>query len=305
MVSRLSRRHREALERGFEGWSYCHLVERTGERIRDPGFWRALCPGLSISERPFERAQEPYDIADGLGAEASRTILEDGYLAAPPIIRAGDAAALVAGAERILATGYPAGFAAVFDEFWRLFWGLDALLSPILGDDYLIVPHGLWLFHVPVGHAGSDYHAVAPHRDSLGPDPHLLATGSPSLINIWIALTDAMPLNSCVYVLPARVDDTYRSEQRALPAEIPLQDVLALPARRGSVLGWSSHLVHWGGRSSPRAAHPRASAALYLQRRDVAPFYRDVFPFGAPVPFEKRVEWIVESLGSPEMRAGG
>ncbi len=297
------RRRRERLAATFEAKMYGQVVQRMKHRFADPAFWQALCPKLTVSERPFAAPSRPYPAPDGLPAECEETVALDGYFVTPPIVEPGDVSKMREATKCLAANGYPTGFVSVYDEFWRLFHSLRDLVGPLLGDDYMMVPDGLWTFLVPPGDPGiSGWSSVSPHRDSIGPDPHLLATGRPGILNIWIALTEATPLNSCIYVLPASVDDEYLIKAEPPPTTVTrLADVRALPVAAGSVLGWTSHLLHWGSRSSPRASVPRVSAALYLQRGDVDPYWPDVISFDDVVPFEKRISWIARSMAMPDL----
>jgi len=144
--------------------------------------------------------------------------------------------------------------------------------------------------------------SASPHRDSIGADHHLLERARPGILNLWVALTDATPLTSCIYVLPASSDDEYLTRVEP-PSDVRLQDVRALPAAAGSVLGWTPHLLHWGSRSSQLATAPRVSAALYLQRRDVEPYAADATSFAEALPFERRISWIAASMGMPDLFA--
>jgi hypothetical protein len=292
-----SRVARERLLAQFENHVLRTRFAGSRDRVADPDFWRAICPGLTISDRPFTRPLDPYAIAPEVVARCQATLDHDGYFATDPVTLPASADRLIDGARLLTEAGFPSGFAVLFDEFWRLFDGLEPLLAPMLGDDYQLVPDGLWLFLVPLGHPGGSYHAAsAPHRDAIGPDPLLMDEGRASLLNIWIALTDATPLNSCIYLLPASVDDDYRSANRDAPAHVCLPDIRAVPVPAGTVMGWTSHLLHWGSRSSPRGGHTRASAALSAQRRDRPSFTRTPIERGGELPFDRRLAFMLDSL---------
>lgn len=296
MAEPLNRIERAQMRNAFEDMVFKTRWSRAAETHSEPDFWRGLCPALTISGEPFAAPRTPHVIPSGIGDICRATLLEDGYFTSPPLIGEAECAALVDGVSRIVDAGFPSGFATLYDEFWHLFAGLETLLTPVLGAPYRFVPEGLWMFHIPLGHPGGKYSAAAAHRDSLGPDPLLIAQGQPSLLNLWIALTDATPLNSCMYALPAGADTGYAAGGDDVPPDMRLQDIRALPAARGTVMGWTSHLLHWGSASSARGRTPRVSAALYVQRSDVPPFWSESIEIGAPVPFAKRLEWILHSI---------
>lgn len=287
---------REALDAVLDAKTFKLGIERMKDRFADAAFWRELCPALTVSSHPFDAPTPPYPMPDGLAAACEESIALEGYFTTPPVVEPEDAVRLAEAATTMSDKGFPPGFAAVYDEFWRMFHRLRSLAEPLLGADPLMVPDGLWTFVVPPGDSGrSGWSSAGPHRDSIGSDPHLLKHGQPGILNFWVALTDATPLTSCMYVLPGSVDDEYEARIEP-PSEVRLQDVRALPAPAGSVLGWTPHLLHWGSRSSPLARAPRVSAALYLQRREVDPFAADVVSTGDPVPFEDRLRWIAHSM---------
>ena len=286
----------EQLRADFDDQVYRAANGRYGARLSDPGFWRGLCPTLSITDHPFTAATRRQASALG-GAEA--LLARDGYFVTAPLIEEGERLPLVDAALRLQEAGLPSAFACVYDEYWRLFHGLEPLLAGVLGPQYLIVPDGLWLFHVPPDATGlGQWTAVGPHRDSIGPDAHLQRTGTPGILNIWIALTDATPLSSCIYVLPASLDTAYADGRDETVDAVPLQHVRAVPAPAGSVIAWTPHLLHWGGRPSPLAPEPRVSAAAYVQRADLPPYHPDAFAPDAAVPFAARLRWISASMGA-------
>ena len=85
--------------------------------------------------------------------------------------------------------------------------------------------------------------------------------------------SDATPLNGCIYVLPAHVDE--RFHQRRWDGE-GNNVVRALPATAGSRLGVA----------------PRISAAFEFQRGDRAPFNRPLLDPGPLPPFTERLGLI-------------
>jgi hypothetical protein len=101
---------------------------------------------------------------------------------------------------------------------------------------------------------------------SEGPSTH----GTPKSLTVWLPLTDATPLNGCVYVVPADRDPTYNTpDEQHLRFE--LSDIRALPAAAGSLLAWTQGIIHWGARTAPRQVGPRISLSSEFQRRNVAP----------------------------------
>jgi hypothetical protein len=291
--------NQDQIDAGFAHVRSERFLRAHAGQVRDPAFWRGLNPQLTITERPLSVGIDPLRVDAAVAARAARQIVDEGYFHAPSVIPPARLAALRVGAERVVAAGLPSGFTCVYDEFYQAFHGLEALFAPLLGERYLMVLQGLWTYVVPAGDpAYRQWTTVAPHRDTLGPDPRVVARGTPSIINVWIPLTDVSTIDSCVYAVPAPGDpDYYSPDRRVRPERFRLQDIRALPAAAGSVLGWSTHLVHWGSRSSAFAAGPRIAITVYFQRRDAARLHPATVELDAPIPFDARLSWIGASLG--------
>ncbi len=294
------------IDAGFAQLRTERALERRLDQVRDPDFWRALNPDLTISDFPLaSRRVRPAATADIAGL-CRRQIIADGYLATPPVVPADELARLAAGIERVVAAGFPSTLAAVYDEYYNIFNGLEPVFAPLLGDDYVMVTQGVWAFYVPAGDDGRTlWTAGSPHRDRMAPDARTLARDVPSIITLWIPLEDVTPDQSCIYVLPAPFDeDFYTGETGVDVKKVRLQDIRSLPARAGSVLGWSSHLIHWGSRASRFAERARMSVTIYFQRRDVPlwhPFHIDP---ALPASFRDRLMWIDHSMARPGLLSG-
>jgi hypothetical protein len=298
--------NQQQIDAGFDKVRAERFLRAHRAEASDPDFWRGLNPHLTISERPTVAAPGRAPVDAAVVTLARRQIVDEGYLQAPPLAPPAQADALRRATVRVVEAGFPSGFACVYDEFYRFFQGLDELFAPLLGERYLLVLQGLWTYFVPAGDpAYRPWTTIAPHRDTLGPDPRVIARDVPTIINVWIPLTDVTPIDSCIYVVPAPGDpDYYSADRKVHPERIRLQDVRALPAAAGSVLGWSTHLVHWGSRSSQFAAGPRAAVTVYFQRRDVPAMHSATVEFGAPIPFGDRLVWIAASLGLSDLWEG-
>jgi hypothetical protein len=68
---------------------------------------------------------------------------------------------------------------------------------------------------------------------------------------------DATPDNGRIYVVPATREPNYSGDLKQCKANT-LQDVRALPAKVGSVLGWNHQLLPWGGGARAPARSLRA-----------------------------------------------
>jgi ectoine hydroxylase-related dioxygenase (phytanoyl-CoA dioxygenase family) len=166
---------------------------------------------------------------------------------------------------------------------------VSPFLSTVLGEGYRALPD-FWVWHVNPNENAAGW---GPHRDRVHPtvDPD----NSPHTLTVWLAFTDATPLNGCIYVLPAHLDE--RFYQRRWDGEgnnvvQNAQDIRALPATAGSVLAWNQGILHWGSRGSRLGVTPRVSAAFEFQRGDRQPFNRPLLDPGRLPPFTERLGLI-------------
>jgi len=241
-------------------------------------YWLNLCPELSISDDLLSM-----DVKQAFKIEAAEPELcaaqfkEDGYFQSQPVLPAELTKKLASAIIKVTDQGFPAQFCLVYDEFWQPLMRLNHLLDPIMGKGYLLLPD-FWFYNVKNDDSDSGW---SPHRDVQFPNP-INSDGTPKVLNLWIPLTDATPLNGCMYMLPASRDPDYpkdftslighdfRSVKHYTPEM--LQNFRALPAKAGSVLGWNQYVFHWGSRSSRWAPEPRINYSMYVQRADVKPY---------------------------------
>jgi hypothetical protein len=189
---------------------------------------------------------------------------------------------------RIRNLGLPPAFAFVYDEFWLVFAKLDGLIRSILGERYQLLPD-FWAWYID---PAADEAGWKPHRDK-GP-MSLRSDGTAKSLTIWIPLTDATPLNSCMYMLPANRDPLYHVGGSEVRFDPP--DIRALPAGAGSILCWNQAVLHWGSRSAKHAPAPRISIAAEFQRGD-EPAFRE--PLLAPLSlpnFRTRLALIAKQI---------
>ncbi|ETX07275.1 MAG: hypothetical protein ETSY2_12105 [Candidatus Entotheonella gemina] len=262
------------------------VTDETLAAARKVPFWQSLCPHLTLSANPFLHLDPPYAIGAIEGDQAMRQIVDEGYFYLPSVIPAEEISPLAKGVSAVVEAGFPAPFALVYDEVWRLLARLTHVLAPILGADYVALPD-FWLWHVDRHTETSGW---VPHRDYETERDVLRPDGRPTLMTVWIPFSDATPLNSCIYVLPNHLDPNYPDNLR--PYTVPqhaLQAIRALPAPAGSVLGWNQYLLHWGSSSSTWATQPRISIGIYFQSGDVDPYELPVIDLQAPLSLNDRL----------------
>lgn len=117
----------------------------------------------------------------------------------------------------------------------------------------------------------------SPHRDRQPPDTDASfhSNGAAKYITCWIALTEATPENSCLYVIPKFADPGYMlgddddvvngqdPMRKALSTKSSYQDIRALPLQSGGAAFFTHRILHWGSKGSNRAhVSPRVSLAV-------------------------------------------
>jgi len=220
-------------------------------------------------------------------ALAHRTMREDGFLRVPDAVPRDVIDRLRRGMDTIREQGWPVSFVFLFEEPWLVLEAMRPLLASFLGEDYVRLA-GFWAWFLPPGDGARGWR---PHRDSTVPS--VRADGSLDIMTLWIALADATPENGCMYFVPAPRDPAYRGDLSSMDVVDPAS-VRALPARAGTVLGWTQHLLHWGGRSSAWAEGPRVSLSMEFQRPDV-PLRNGVISEVVP-PFRERARWLGKQI---------
>ena len=254
------------------------------EQLEAEAFWRDLAPGLTI--QPGSAPAGPMLQPDAAGsAEMLEVFDREGYIRLPRTQEREQIARLANLVNGVRAASLPPVFAFVYEEMWRPFWRLGPVVDCLLRGPHAIMPD-LWAWHVDPakGEAGWE-----PHRDrskfALYPDLR------PKAVSMWIPLTDATPLNGCMYVVPKHLDQDYRENApnsiRGSPA-----DVRAVPAAPGDTLIWTQTLIHWGGRTSVMASGPRLSMSVEFQRADEPAFSGFFIRPAQPLTFEQKLALI-------------
>lgn len=255
------------------------------DEVSTPDYWRRLVPHMSVGESVTTPAVVSMDASRC--DEVRGAMLTEGYLQLPPVIPVEAVTAMRSCIEVLQREAIPLGFAYVYDTFWQLGGWLRELLGTLLGDDFVQLPD-MWAWCVEPGLRGWE-----PHREKGAES--LLPSGYPKSLSVWVPLTDATPLNGCMYIVPADRDPDYNTAADAVAVH-SLQDVRALPAPAGSVLLWNQALLHWGGSSSSRAPTPRISFSIEFQRGDVAPFNQPLLNVEQPPAFDRRLGLVGKQL---------
>ena len=263
------------------------------ERLTTVEYWKALNPGMSISDYPFQTPADKEVKAPSVEVERCvQQMREEGHFRIGSVLSKERMARMAQAVVNIVEAGYPPAFAYVYDDFWQVFRDLSPVLTPMYGEDYRVVIN-LWAWHIPPTDA---QHGFKPHRDLTGKNT-LRLDGSPVFGTVWIPLTDVTTQHACMYVLPTNHDPNVpgKMESFSIPKE-SVQAIRALPAEAGSIIGWNSYALHWGSKSSKWANGPRISIATYIKRAEEQGFNSVSVRAHQFLNLEKRLAVIGENM---------
>lgn len=251
-------------------------------------FWRSTFPELTILGRLTGEFALNSLQPQSLDLASQKIVLEGYFQERDPQLI--ELSGLLSNAiSRCVQMGIPPVFIFLFDEAWASFMRQHATISAMIGPQYQTLPD-FWAWHVDprAGQAG-----WRPHRDKG--HISLNADGSPLSLTIWIPLTEASPLNGCMYMLPANRDPVYNTENDK-NWQVDYPSIRALPGQPGDWFCWNQAVLHWGAQSSPFATNPRMSMALEFQRADVAPFNTPLLGTLPVLNFESRLRLVAKQI---------
>lgn len=270
--------------------------EDTERRIKeafDIDRWRRVAPFASI-EGDADGDEDPARISDADAAREKRRLDSEGYFKLPQVFDPARIARMRRIVEAVRADGWPVAFAFVFDEFWSIARSpqVASFLESAVGEGYL-QNTVVWA------------HWVSGERGMAGWSPHDdYRSSGDTFLSAWIPLSDATVENGCMFLLPAGpsrdISDAVDSDRHLAPRVVraALQDVIALPADAGAMVGWRGDILHWGG-ANAGGAEPRLSLALEFRSRGAraSTFESPLIDPRAPLPpFRLRLFAITKAL---------
>ena len=241
-------------------------------------FWQKLCPGLTIGENAATVAASSRGVQPGEAELCRQRLIDDGYatidesLAGSSII-----GKLLEGIKTLQGVTskeeepvkFPASFILLFDETWELARIARNTLkqSTHTSNDF---NYDILAWYIEAG-------GFSPHRDRQ--PEHVLSSFheddmQAKFVTNWIALSNAQPENSCLYVIPKSRDPGYLKGddgpdavdpmRRALPTKADFQHIRAIPRTPGQSLLFTHRIIHWGSQRDKTSKLPPRVAISFV-----------------------------------------
>ena len=259
------------------------LLANTKRRV-DSNAWEAICTGLSIASTSTNtnggriRKSGVHVSNPKFKTKHERRrekLIHNGYALVDDLF---DVQLLRKGIEDLHKQNLPATFILLFDETWRLACESKRVLEQT-SHKKNVFNYDLLAWYIPPGSPG-----FSPHRDRQPDDaPSTFHSDDQQakFITNWIALSDATPENSCLYVIPKPYDPGYtkgdsdnvtddndsndcdeakygRSSDgsadplhRALSSKESFQHIRCLPRKAGQSILFTHRIIHWGLQGDP------------------------------------------------------
>ena len=252
------------------------LLSNITRRI-DPDAWKAICPGLSISATATNYAGDIGGENTDLGdtkiqrkyKRKKEKLIRDGYALVNDSF---DVRLVREGIEALHKQDLPATFILLFNESWHLACQSKRVLEKATHERN-IFNYDLLAWYISPGSPG-----FSPHRDRQPDDPPSTFHSDDheaKFVTNWIALSDATPENSCLYVIPKPYDPGYTTGDidnvaddkdssgdgcgdrvtdplhRALPSKESFQHIRSLPRKAGQSILFTHRIIHWGSQGDP------------------------------------------------------
>jgi len=264
------------------------MSDASPRRLPGAKYWRRLAPGLHVNDDAFMAnvLDRPMLLSPAFLARCKAQLLADGFITMPPKTLAWsdiDFNALRAAVRQLQRQGWPASLLLMYDEVWAMALQLSRLMATVSGGCANSLDMLAWSVTPALGQSG-----FAPHRDRQPADVggSFRADGTAKYTTAWVALSEATPDNSCLYLVPRQHDPGYvegddhspETEDpliRVLRSDVAVQAVRACPLRPGGVVIFTHRAMHWGSKGQELCAKPRVSVSFgFSDPTFEAPFFK-------------------------------
>lgn len=246
-----------------------------------PDFWIQICPHLRISQlkkASTDGVTTSNPSPDAVSRFRQEQLRNVGFVEIDDKLDETLIESLRLGIENLYRVGLPATCILLYDETWKLALASRSILHS--------VTHPNHQFGYDILAWRIETSGFSPHRDRQ-PKENVKTTFTsdddddnhqfdPDFVTHWIALTDAMPSNSCLYVIPANHDPGYYQGdnddveqppkgknplEMALPNKYAYQNIRAIPRKAGESVVFTHRILHWG---STRTHGPHRMAISFV-----------------------------------------
>jgi hypothetical protein len=258
-----------------DGQNSCIIKDgKLASLLTDPNrtsssLWNRICPNLSIETTIDKKTGANPTISSDEAARRRAKLIKDGFALVdepfdPTLIQK-----LKEGITRLHEQNLPASLILLFDETWELAQSSRKVLASSSHSKNSF-NFDLFAWYIEPGKGG-----FSPHRDRQPSDATATFHADDEqakFITQWIALSDATPDNSCLYVIPKPHDpgyahgDTEEEDplRRSLPDKESFQHIRALPRQPGQSILFTHRIIHWGSKSDPDTSHPPRIAISFV-----------------------------------------
>ena len=251
--------------------------------------WLEFAPQLHVCDVDYLNAIAPFAITPPQTEAIAQRLHVEGYIQANSNDWSLDFKLMADTVRAMSDADISTVFAFMYDEFWVPFYKLHELYSGLLGGKYFVLPD-FWVWNVDPKRGESGW---KPHRDKGR--IALFEDGTPKSLTTWIPLSNATPLNGCMYIVPANFDPTYNTAEEG-KWQFEYASIRALPGKPGDFFIWNQAVMHWGSRTSPYADESRVSMAFEFQRADVPPFNQPLLEPMRMLRFDHRLRLIAKQI---------
>lgn len=249
----------------------------TAEQLSSTEFWQEFAePGFSFSTEAKNISVDAFMPDSELLEKAKKSFEHQGYLHFKNVLDL-EFEKYISMLKKLYDAGLPAVFGFIYDEFWETQAKLKSIAEVFLGKGVKILPTQ-WMWYVDaVGESkildSKDRELKTrsmfsgfyqPHRDkgyrALYPD------GKPKILSFWIPYSEANPENSCISIVPADRDPTYKTPEEN-EWKFRRADIRSLPAKPGDLLFWNEAVLHWASRPALDSLYdlkPRVSGGFEI-----------------------------------------
>ena len=250
--------------------------------LKSPSFWARFAPSLTVSEElTLDYA------ADETSSRYARDVERDGVTIVTSAVPKELCYRLADGILEIRASLGHEILTLIYDEPWLALAQTLGVVESIVGPGVRAVPMP-FVNVVPPGGSG-----FPPHRDRR--HVPLAEDGSPNLMTVWTAVTDAPPERACLAVLPTRFDPNFPDGLEKFDIS-RVQDIRALPVQAGDAVVFNQATLHMGTRNVTE--HYRLSFAIELEREGLEGARSPYLDLRSGVSLSDRLSLVGVTIGA-------